>query len=278
MDHSTPRYFTNVGSEYGLNTLDTNPCALLDFARLVLRDGAYFDGATGDREVLLVIFGGRCSITVAGKTFNNLGQRPHPFAGKASAAYLPAGSDYVITAHGALDAGLCSAPSDLHTAPYVILPEQVVTVPTGASNFSRTLNNILTSASQPELPAARLLVGETYVPSGNWSTYPPHKHEADDLPREAYHEELYYFRVNPPEGFGLCRHYSPERAYDHSYTIKDSTIFMAPHGYHTTCSAPGYTNYFLWMLAGTARTQAVALDPDLAWVQKAVPLLNQGRS
>jgi 5-deoxy-glucuronate isomerase len=49
---------------------------------------------------------------------------------------------------------------------------------------------------------------------------------------------------------------------------------MAPHGYHTTCSAPGYTNYFLWMLAGEHRTQAVAFDPDLAWVQKAVPLLS----
>ena len=83
-----------------------------------------------------------------------------------------------------------------------------------------------------------------------------------------------YFRVNTPEGFGICRHYSPQHGYDNNYTVRDSTIFMAPHGYHTTCSAPGYTNYFLWFLAGNIRQQAVALDPDLAWVQKAVPLIN----
>jgi 5-deoxy-glucuronate isomerase len=266
-------FFTTVRGEYGANSLDRNPCALLDFKRLVLSDGATFEGTTGEREVLMVIFGGKCSVHVGDKQFAQLGKRPNPFVGKATAVYLPAGSEYSISAHGPFDAGLCSAPSELKTEPYVILPEQVVEVKAGAANFSRTLNNILTTSSQPELPAAKLLVGETYVPSGNWSTYPPHRHEVENLPHEAFHEEMYYFRVNTPEGFGLCRHYSPERGYDQTYTIKNSTIFMAPHGYHTTCSAPGYTNYFLWFLAGSGRTQAVALDPDIAWLQKAVPLL-----
>jgi 5-deoxy-glucuronate isomerase len=270
-------YFTHVGGSQGVNGLDTNPCTLLDFSRLVLPDAGSFDGATGDRELLLVLFGGRCTVQVAGKTFAQVGGRPNPFSGKPHAVYLPAGSSYVITAHGHLDAGLCSAPSDLQTEPYVIRPEQVVQVDAGAANFSRTLFNILTTSSQPELPAAKLLVGETFVPSGNWSTYPPHKHEVENLPHEVYHEEMYYFRVNPGEGFGLCRHYSAERGYDQAYTIKDSTIFMAPHGYHTTCSAPGYTNYFLWFLAGPGRTQAVALDPEIAWVQKAVPLIKQSQ-
>jgi 5-deoxy-glucuronate isomerase len=269
------RYFTRVGAAQGANSLDTNPCTLLDFARLVLPDGAGFDGNTGDREILMVLLGGRCSVQVNGKSLGQVGGRPNPFSGKPHAVYLPAGSSYVITAHGSLDAGLCSAPSDLQTEPYVITPDQVVRVDAGAANFSRTLFNILTTSSQPELPTAKLLVGETFVPSGNWSTYPPHKHEQDNLPHEAAHEEFYYFRVNPAEGFGLCRHYSPERGYDQTYTITDSSIFMAPHGYHTTCSAPGYTNYFLWMLAGTGRTQAVALDPEIAWVQKAAPLIKQ---
>ncbi|MDW8234707.1 MAG: 5-deoxy-glucuronate isomerase [Roseiflexaceae bacterium] len=268
-------FFTRVGSNHGLNTLDVNPCTLLDFGRLVLSDGASFSGETGEREAVLVIFGGRCTVQTVGKTFARIGERPNPFTGKPYAVYLPAGSAYTITAHGALDAGLCSAPSDLATDPYVITPDMVVQVDAGAANFSRTLYNILTTSSQPELPAAKLLVGETFVPSGNWSTYPPHKHEVDNLPHEAYHEEMYYFRVSPSEGFGLCRHYSPERGYDTTYTIADSTIFMAPHGYHTTCSAPGYTNYFLWFLAGTGRIQAVAFDPALAWVQKAVPLIRQ---
>ena len=155
----------------------------------------------------------------------------------------------------------------------MIVPDQVTANQIGAASFSRELRNVLTSSDQPELPARRLIVGETFVPSGNWSTYPPHKHEVDDLPREAFHEELYYFRMDQPDGFGHTRHYSPERGYDTTYAIRDSTILMIPHGYHTTCSAPGYTNYFLWMLAGEHRTQAVALDPAHAWVQKTIGLL-----
>ena len=268
------QYFTSVGGASGANSLDENPCRFLDFTRLVLADGASYEGATGDREVVMVLFGGRCTVQVGDKTFAKIGQRPNPFAGKAYAVYLPAGSQYTVTAHGALDAGLCSAPADLQTEPYVVDPSRVVALKAGAANFSRELNNILTPSSQPDLPAQRLIVGETFVPSGNWSTYPAHKHEVDNLPYEVYHEEMYYFRVSPPEGFGICRHYSPDRGYDNNYTVRDSTIFMAPHGYHTTCSAPGYTNYFLWFLAGNIRQQAVAFDPDLAWVQKAVPLIN----
>lgn len=266
-------YFTTVGSEQGLNPTRENPCRLIDFARLVLQDRAGHFGQTGECEVLLVLFGGCCTVEAGGLIFERVGKRPNPFAGKPYAVYLPANTTYTITAHGSLDAGLCSAPSDLQAEPYVISPEQVTAHQVGAASFSRELRNILTSSDQPGLPARRLIVGETFVPSGNWSTYPPHKHEVDDLPREAFHEELYYFRVDQPGGFGHARHYSPERGYEATYTVKDSTILMVPHGYHTTCSAPGYTNYFLWMLAGEHRTQAVAFDPDHAWVQKALGLL-----
>jgi 5-deoxy-glucuronate isomerase len=267
-------YFGAVGGAQGLNPAPDNPCRLIDFARLVLPAGGSHEGETGEREVLLVLFGGRCAVSVGGQSFESVGKRPNPFAGKPHAVYLPRGSRYSVKAHTALDAGLCSAPSDLDTEPYVIGPDEVTVNSFGAANFRRELRNILHASDQPERPARRLIIGETFVPSGNWSTYPAHKHEVDDLPREAFHEELYYFRVNPPEGFGIARHYSPEHGYDNNYTVRDSTILMAPHGYHTTCSAPGYTNYFLWMLAGEHRTQAVAFDPDLAWVQKAVPLLS----
>ena len=266
-------YFTAVRGAQGLNPADENPCRLIDFARLVLRDGTSHSDQTGEREVLLVLFGGHCTVETNGKTFAKIGKRPNPFTGKPHSVYLPGNTTYTITAHGGLDAGLCSAPSDLQTEPYVIEPDQVTANQMGAASFGRELRNILTSSDQPELPARRLIVGETVVPSGNWSTYPPHKHEADDLPREAFHEELYYFRMDQPEGFGHTRHYSPERGYDTTYTIHNSTILMIPPGYHTTCSAPGYTNYFLWMLAGEHRTQAVSFDPAHAWVQQTIGLL-----
>ena len=101
----------------------------------------------------------------------------------------------------------------------------------GAANFTRNFHQILTLAGQPDLPAARLIVGETYTPSGNWSTYPPHKHEKDDLPREAYHEEMYFFKVSPADGFGMVRYYNSE--IDTGFIVRDNTILMAPNGYHT---------------------------------------------
>jgi 5-deoxy-glucuronate isomerase len=264
-------YFTSVPTAPGLNSLPTNPCKLLDFNLLILNSGESVQGASGDREVLAVILGGKGNFTVEGEVFTNVGGRPNVFSGKPHSVYIPAGSSYSITAQDRLEVGLTSAPSDLKTAPYVIGPEKVTSGVWGAANFSRNFHQILTLAGQPDLPAARLIVGETYTPSGNWSTYPPHKHEKDDLPREAYHEEMYFFKVSPADGFGMVRYYNSE--IDTGFIVRDNTILMAPNGYHTTNSAPGYSSYFLWSLAGNLRIQATVDDPALGWVARTVPML-----
>jgi 5-deoxy-glucuronate isomerase len=264
-------YFETVPSQFGLNGVSSNPFKLLDFQYLILADGATFEAATADREVLAVLLGGRGTFVADGQIFTNIGGRPNVFNGKPHSVYLPCGTNYTITAHGRLEVGLASAPSDLRTAPYVIGPDKVATGVWGAANFSRNYHQILTSISQPELPARRLIVGETYTPSGNWSTYPPHRHERDDLPREAYHEELYFFKVSPADGFGLTRYYNDE--IDTGYIVRDNTILMVPRGYHTVVSAPGYTTYYLWVLAGNHRIQATADDPNMSWVGRTVPML-----
>ena len=264
-------YFESVPSAAGLNRVPHSPFKLLDFSLLILAEGETFNSSTGDREFLAVLMGGKGTFVVNGQTFATVGGRPTVFAGKPHSVYLPCESSYTITAHGRVEVGLVSAPSDLKTAPYVIGPDKVATGVWGAANFTRNYHQILTLASQPDLPAQRLIVGETFTPSGNWSTYPPHRHEKDDLPREAYHEELYFFKVNPADGFGMVRYYNSE--IDTGYIVRDNTILMAPNGYHTTCSAPGYTSYFLWALAGHHRTQATVDDPALAWVGRTVPML-----
>lgn len=264
-------YFAVVPNAPGLNRLPCNPCKLLDFHYLSLKDGETFTYATGDRELLAVILSGKGDFVVAGRTFNAVGGRPNVFSGKPHSVYIPCGVEFTITARGPLTVALPNAPSDLMVDPYVIPPERVTTGAWGAANFSRNFHQILTLAGQPDLPARRLIVGETYTPSGNWSTYPPHKHEVDDLPREAYHEEMYFFKVSPSDGFGMVRYYNGE--IDTGYIVKDNTILMAPNGYHTTNSAPGYSSYFLWVLAGNQRVQATVDDPALSWVSRTVPML-----
>ena len=266
-------YFVSVPTESGLNQLPENPCKLLDFHLLNLEDGQTHEAASGDREVLAVLLGGKADFVVNDQSFPNVGGRPNVFSGKPHAVYIPCGASFVVKGNGRTQIGLCSAPSDLQTEPYVINPAQVASGVWGAANFSRNFHQILTATGQPDLPAARLIVGETYTPSGNWSTYPPHKHEADDLPREAYHEEMYFFKVNPADGFGIARFY--DNTLDVNYTVRDNTILMVPHGYHTVASAPGYTTYYLWFLAGHHRVQAVAEDASVGWVSRTVPMLKE---
>ena len=195
------KYHSNLTSNPGLNALPINPCKLLDFNLLKLATGEKHKGQSEGREILAVILGGKATFTVNGTTFEKIGGRPNVFNGKPHSVYIPAGAEYSIQAEGSVEIALPSAPSDETTiTPYVIAPSQVANGVWGAANFKRNFHQILTLAAQPELPARRLIVGETFTPSGNWSTYPPHKHQVDDLPREAFHEEMYYFRVNPGEG------------------------------------------------------------------------------
>jgi 5-deoxy-glucuronate isomerase len=266
-------YFVSVPTENGHNQLPENPCQLLDFELLNLDDGQRYEANSGDREILAVLLGGKATFTINNQTFATVGGRPNVFAGKPHSVYIPAGAAYGVVGNGRVQIGLCSAPSDLQTDPYVINPDQVTSGVWGAANFSRNFHQILTATGQPDLPASRLIVGETYTPSGNWSTYPPHKHEVEDLPSEAYHEEMYYFKVNPGEGFGLTRFYNDDT--DAGYIVRDNTILMMPNGYHTVASAPGYTTYYLWFLAGNHRVQAVTEDANVGWVSKTVSMLRE---
>ncbi|WP_426504916.1 5-deoxy-glucuronate isomerase [Dactylosporangium sp. McL0621] len=266
------KYHCYIPAERGRNALPFNPCSLLDFSLLRLDAGQSTTFASGDREILAVILGGTATFTVGAARFAEVGGRPNVFGGKPHSVYIPAGAEVTVEADSAVEIALPSAPSDLATDPYVIEPAKVASGRWGAANFGRTYHQILTEISQPGLPARRLIVGETYTPSGNWSTYPPHRHKHDNLPAEAAHEEMYYFRVNPSDGFGICRMYTDE-GYEENFTARDHGMQMMPEGYHTVVSAPGYTTYYLWVLAGTQRTQGALEDVNLSWVGRTVPML-----
>lgn len=268
------KYHGYLPVENGRNSLPFNPCELLDFGLLRLEAGQVWSGESGDREILAVILGGKATFTVQEKVFEGVGQRADVFSGRPHSVYIPCGATFSIEAVEAVEIALPSAPSELNVDPYVIAPEQVEQGRWGAANFGRDYHRILTEIAQPDLPARRLIVGETYTPSGNWSTYPPHRHKVDNLPVEAKHEEMYYFRVNPAGGFGVSLVYTDE-GYEENFTVRDHAMQMMPEGYHTIVSAPGYTTYFLWFLAGTQRTQGALDDPRHKWVGERVNSLRE---
>lgn len=269
-------YFEKIGSKNGLNPLETNPCRLLSFAKLVLEPGEAYEGNTEDQEALIVVLGGKADISAGGVDFAGVGGRPNVFAGKPHSVYLPPNCTFKVAVPadgGRFEAAIPMAKAEDNLRPFHITPDKVQTGKWGISNFSRNYHQIVVKGQHPGQQVSKLIVGETFTPSGNWSTYPPHRHENDNLPHESFMEEMYYFRVAPTDGWGLAKYYTDAGDIDEAYTVKDDTILMMPKGYHTVVSAPGYTTYYLWFLAGNTRTQAAVSDPNVGWVARAVPII-----
>jgi 5-deoxy-glucuronate isomerase len=135
----------------------------------------------------------------------------------------------------------------------------------GSGNATRQINHIVA----PEFPAHRLLVVEVLTPAGNWSSYPPHKHEQERLPVENDLEEVYAYRFEAPEAFGVQKLYSRTGDLDETWTVRDLDVLLVPRGYHPFCAAHGYHGYYLNALAAEQRSMAAEDDPDLAWTRDA---------
>jgi 5-deoxy-glucuronate isomerase len=228
-----------------------------------VREGS-FASETGEGEVALVPLGGRCRVEAEGESWE-LGGRANVFEGMPWALYLPRDTAYSVEALGPLELAISGARCERRLEPALVRPEDVEIEVRGAGNATRQINHIL----KPEFPAERLLVVEVFTPSGNWSSYPPHKHDEDLPPGEVVLEETYYFRTARPEAFAVQRLYSSSHGLDVTATVRDGDLMLVPFGYHTTAAAHGYDLYYLNALAGDRRSMASADDPALHWVRAA---------
>jgi 5-deoxy-glucuronate isomerase len=148
----------------------------------------------------------------------------------------------------------------------VIRPEDVEVEVRGAGNATRRIHHII----KPEFPADRLEVVEVYTPAGNWSSWPPHKHDVDNMPSEAVLEEIYYYQQRRLEGWGVQRLYRRDGdRRDGVWAVRHGEVVLVTDGYHPFVAAHGYDAYYLNALAGDRRTMACTDDPDLAWTRAA---------
>ena len=221
-----------------------------------------FAAETAIEEVALVPLSGRCRVEAEGEAWE-LGGRASVFEGMPWALYLPRDTPYRAEVEG--EVAICGARCERRREPVLVRPEDAEIEVRGAGNATRQINHIV----KPEFPAERLLVVEVFTPSGNWSSYPPHKHDEDRPPDEVVLEETYYFRTAKPEAFAVQRLYSPRHGLDVTATVRDGDLMLVPYGYHTTAAAHGYDLYYLNALAGERRSMAAADDPDLAWIRAA---------
>ncbi len=231
-----------------------------------LAANATWTGATGEDEVALVPLSGSCTVASGGETWE-IGGRRDVFERPTSSLYLPIATDYVVTASddGPLELAVCGSRADQAFPARKIEAEDILIEIRGAGNAAREIRHIVA----PAFPAQRLLIVEVITPSGNWSSYPPHKHDVQRMPTEADLEEIYYYRIDKPEGFALQRLYTGDGRIDQAWTIRDGDLLLVPEGYHAFAVAHGYTGYYLNILAGAdpVRTMQPADDPAYAWVR-----------
>lgn len=283
MAHYTKDLLIKPSSTLATEQLAVTPDSTgFDYLTLRIRKimrGENFSSQTEDCELAIVVLGGRCSVQSSAGAWSDFGGRAHVFDGLPYALYLPIETEFTVSAVTDCEIALCYSRAEERHPARLITPDEIEVEVRGGANATRQINHIL----KPDFPAQRLLLVEVYTPSGNWSSYPPHKHDVHSPPDEVDLEELYYYKVDRPEGYAIQRVYTTDGRINETLTVRDGELVLVPEGYHPVVAAHGYNVYYLNALAGSARSMAASDDPAYAWVRESwreqdprVPLVTIG--
>ena len=244
-------------------TPDTAGWRFISFRIETLDQGERIVHEPSPEEVVLVPLSGsaRVETTEADWVF---GGRQSVFEGLPEVLYLPPFAGWTLTAESDLEIAVCGARSESRAhQPRLVTANDYAVEVRGAGNATR---RVVTPLS-PGFDADKLIVVEVWTPAGNWSSYPPHKHDEMRPPDEVPLEEIFYYRTPKADGFAVQRLYSPERGFDETWAVHDGDLLLVPWGYHTTVAAPGHELYYLNVLAGETRDLSAYEDPAHSWVR-----------
>lgn len=253
--------------QYGKSAFIKNgTLGMIELDMLKLREGEqkhYYE--TDNKEYGLIILGGKCSVVGEGFSFEHIGKRKNVFDGPAASVYLPRNCDFTVTAEeGEVEIAVAKCPAEKDFPPKLVNPEDVIIKHLGKDGWKREAHfNI-----DERLDANLIYIGEAWTEGGMWSSYPPHKHDDNNMPEESFMEELYFYRFDKPTGFGIQRVYTKEGDIDETYTVKNDDAVEIPRGYHPCTCAPGYKLYYLWIMAGKIRGFHMTTDEDHKWLNK----------
>ncbi len=231
-----------------------------------LKPGETVAEPTGDTEVILVLVEGHAQLGAGDEDFGVMGDRLDVFEKTPPhCLYVPNGSDWSATALTACTLAVCSAPGKGGHTARKIGPNGIALTQRGQGANTRFINNI---AMENEDYCDSLLVTEVFTPQGNWSSYPPHRHDEDDFPRMTYLEESYYHRLNPAQGYGIQRVFTEDGSLDETIAVANHDVVLVPKGHHP-CGVPyGYEMYYLNVMAGPLRKWRFKNHPDHDWIYK----------
>ena len=213
-------------------------------------------------ESIQVLLSGTCKLNW-GSQNQSIGARKNVFEALPYAFYLAPGDSVRYTASTVCEIAECHVPAEGRFPSRLITPDDVCTSLRGGGNASRQIVDV----APANFPAERLIAVEVYTPGGNWSSYPPHKHEVHNPPDEEDLDEIYYYRTNHPEAFAHQRLYASDGSRDIVVTAKDGDAVLIRDGYHPVVAGPGYDVYYLNFIAGKVRSLANTEDPRHKWIR-----------
>ncbi len=239
--------------------------------------GATWSYETGEHELALVTLSGALDVISDRGAWRGVGRRANVFEGLPYALYLPRRTAFTVTAASNCEFAVAWTAAEQDFPPRLVTPADVNIEIRGGDHATRQINGIL----RPDFPCQRLVIVEVYTPGGNWSSYPPHKHDVhrtgpDGQLLQADLDEIYYYKIDRPEGYALQRIYTDAESPLHKagYPIaaavvaRNDDVVLVPEGYHPVSSPVGYMTYYLNVLAGSAHSLANQDDPAFAWVKE----------
>lgn len=243
---------------------NNSPLEYTQIKVLEMKEGATFEETLEAWEACVVAQLGKVSVYAGEDSFENIGRREHVFEKNGTdSVYINDHQAFKVKAETDARIVIAYAPSDNKLPNRLIPAEDVPAEHRGKYSNKRTAFTIL--GDDDDL-ANSLLVVEVYTDSGNWSSYPPHKHDQDNLPEESFLEEIYYHEMDPEQGFVFQRIYTDDRSLDELNAVEHQDCVIVPAGYHPVAVPDGYDSYYLNVMAGPTRSWNFYNEPDHEWI------------
>lgn len=255
------------GEYYHHLTAESAGWEFLNFKTRLLQNNESFTESTGENEYCIVLLSGNFKVTSDKGNWETFNGRKSVFKGIAHTLYLPRHTSFTFTAKGETDIAICWVATNEDHPAYLKQPEEAALEFRGGDNANRQINSLL----QPGFDCHKIVCVEVYTPAGNWSSYPAHKHDQrkvapDGTLLEADLEEIYFYKIDKPNGFAIQQVYNDDRSLDEVIKVHENEAVLIPEGYHPVVAGHGYNVYYLNFLAGSDQSLANTPDPQQEWI------------
>lgn len=258
---------TNFGVYHRVTPQDAGWEYLNMEARL-MKAGESWEGETGENEYAIILLSGNYTVTTSKGSWETKNGRSSVFSGIAHSLYLPRHTSFILTAiSDVLDIAYSWVATKKDFPARFKTPEEAAIEIRGGDNATRQINSLV----EPGFGCDKIVAVEVYTPAGNWSSFPAHKHDERKLDAagnviEADLEEIYFYKIDKPEGHAIQQVYTDDRSLDEVMKVKTNHSVLVPEGYHPVVAEHGFNCYYLNFLAGSDQSLANTPDPNHVWI------------